>query len=352
MRGAGSGCSACHSARRVAGGAHPPIDGVVPDERCLGCHSRSARISLSYQGLAEVHDGADCPSPVTLFDGRPGCRVTEDVHHASGIACTDCHLHTELMGDGKAHAHQEDAVELRCESCHGPAGAANEATWADVQDPSSVAMLARRRATRLPGERVRRGVRGTPLWNLRSDGGGVWRLLRKADSAPIVVPQTPTDTNHARAGHERLTCGACHSAWTPLCPECHTSFEPDGEQWDFGAAAARPGRWVEAPASFGWGEPPLGVTADGWIVPVVPGMHATIEVDPETGRSVRRRLFARAAPHTTSRLGRTCVSCHRARQDGLAWAPDLPGQGTRVGLRPLTAQERERISRADLTPQD
>jgi hypothetical protein len=49
-----SGCGACHSRSKAAGAPHAPIDAVPPDSRCFGCHSRSARISLSYQGLVEV----------------------------------------------------------------------------------------------------------------------------------------------------------------------------------------------------------------------------------------------------------------------------------------------------------
>jgi len=340
VRGAGSGCSACHSASRTAGGAHPTIDGVVPDDRCLGCHSRSARISLSYRGLAEVHPGAECAEPRELFDGRPGCQVTPDVHQAAGLGCTDCHLHTELMGDGQLHAHQEQAVEVSCASCHGPASSANEATWAEVDDPITATLLSRRGQTRPGNERVRRGARGTPLWNLRPAAVGTsdstdWTLSRKADGKAMPVPVTPSDADHQLAGHQRLSCSACHAAWAPMCPECHTSFDASGEQWDFGAGAVRPGRWVEAPATFGWAEPGLGVTAEDTIVPVVPGMHATIEGSAMGRRELR--LFARAAPHTTSKAGRACASCHHDRADPLAWSPEQPGQGTRVGLRSLDA---------------
>ncbi len=345
VRGAGSGCSACHSASRTPGGAHPTIDGVVPDERCLGCHSRSARISLAFQGLAEVHPGAECEAPRQLFDGRPGCEVTPDVHRVAGMACTDCHLHTELMGDGQRHAHQEQAVEISCVSCHGPASAANEATWAEVDDPITATLLARRGQSRELTEAVRRGQRGTPLWNLRPGAeraeGSSWTLSRKADGKAMPVPPTPPDANHQLAGHQRLTCSACHAAWAPMCPECHTRFDPGGEQWDFGAGEVRPGRWVEGPAPFGWAEPGLGVSPDDTIVPVVPGMHATI--DRGAAGSVTQRLFARAAPHTTSKTGRECSSCHHQRTDPLAWSPKQPGQGTRVGLRSMDAAAWARV---------
>lgn len=348
VRGAGSGCSACHSASRAAGAPHPSIDGVVPDARCLGCHSRSGRISLGYQGLAEVHEGSDCAVPERLFDGRPGCRLEADVHHTAGLSCTDCHLHTELMGDGRSHAHQEQALEVSCAACHGPSSAANEATWADVVDPITAVLLARRGQVRPPEEAVRRGTRGTPLWNLRPDGEGGWRLQSKGDGRALAVPQVLPDADHGLAGHERLTCSACHSAWAPLCPECHTSFDPAGEQWDFGAGRITPGRWVEAPAAFGWGLPSLGARADGAIVPVVPGMFGALPAvggggDPHSRRTAVPRRFAPTAPHTTSRAGRSCASCHLEVDGPLAWTPEQPGEGTRVGLRALDATEHARL---------
>ena len=44
-------------ARRQAAPA-PAVDARVTDDRCLGCHSRSGRIALTYEGLYEVRKGA------------------------------------------------------------------------------------------------------------------------------------------------------------------------------------------------------------------------------------------------------------------------------------------------------
>ena len=112
----GSGCSSCHL---EAQDGHPAIAPIPSNERCLGCHSRSARLSLAYEGLAEMKAGEEaCEAPVTLHDGRPGCSLEADLHHEAGLECVDCHLHTELMGSGEAHQHKEQALEVSCESCH------------------------------------------------------------------------------------------------------------------------------------------------------------------------------------------------------------------------------------------
>ncbi len=174
IHGNGSGCSACHVARREKGSlprAHPPIDSRVTDDRCLGCHSRSLRIALSYAGLAEIEPhqakgpDAPCAAPgalVALHDGRPACRVAPDVHQAAGMACIDCHLHTDLMGDGTARAHKEDQVEITCEACHGPVRAGGEVSWSEVEDTISREILAResRREEGKQEDLLRKGKRG------------------------------------------------------------------------------------------------------------------------------------------------------------------------------------------------
>ncbi|MCB9735046.1 MAG: hypothetical protein H6745_20860 [Deltaproteobacteria bacterium] len=386
--GAASGCSACHSAPRPTPLApHPEVSAHVPDARCLGCHSRSGRIALSYAGLAEV-DGpaaAGCAEPVELYDGRPACRMPADVHAAAGLACVDCHVHSELMGDGVAHRHEEEATEVRCESCHGPdppsvaAGSPVETTWAAVTDAISRDLLRQRGETRPPEERVRLGTRGTPLWNLRPTGpGGAWVLTGKLDGRSHPVARTPDDAAHTLPGHERLTCAACHDTWAPRCATCHTRFEPSAPQWDFGLARETRGRWIEEHVAFDVGPPALGVDAASRIRPAVPAMVAELDATTAGGQRRSLRLYALARPHTTQRRARSCASCHtEASALGLgegsldvtpegvsfhstdpgpasqAAATDrwttlfaaTPGESTHVGARSLDAEEQRRVLR-------
>ena len=388
VTGAGSGCSACHSLSHPGPGRpHPAIAGVPVDGFCFGCHSRSGRISLSYGGLAEVRGAGlqGCEVTQELPDGRTACRQERDLHNAAGLACVDCHLHSELMGDGTSWSHQERATEITCQACHGPG--ASQTTWSAVDDPITTSILGLHKEPRRPEEQVRLGERGTPLWNLRpaselvptatgqsSDPPEGWILLRKLDGSQLPVPQTSDGPHHALKGHERVTCDACHAAWAPACADCHTRFEPEGEQWDFGAAAVRPGAWVETAEHFGVAPPALAVHGDR-IVPAMPGMVARLELDPPTDH----RLYARAAPHTTG-PGRSCASCHaepwslglgagalsieqgavdpevvfvpatplegRQTLPPDAWVqlfPPRPGQGTRSDLRSLDATEQRRL---------
>ena len=380
IHGNGSGCSACHVARRLPGAVprpHPAVDARVTDDRCLGCHSRSGRIALTYEGLWEVEKeqaGACDDAATTLHDGRPACRAEADVHRLAGLSCVDCHLHTDLMGDGREWEHEEEQVEVTCEACHGPVRDGGETAWAEVKDPISRDLLRQRGETRPPGERVRLGRRGTPLWNLRPSGSG-WVTLRKGQGVALATKQTPIDANHVLPGHERLTCSSCHAAWAPTCSTCHTTFDPGGKQWDFAKAAETPGRWIETSDGYAARPPALAVRADGRIAPAVPGMVMDLDATAAGGPKVSRRLYSSFDPHSTGKRARTCESCHLS-----AWALGLgtgtlslegpvpafrpatpaaeeprmasdawtnldarqPGVGTRVGLRSLDAGELRR----------
>lgn len=336
----GSGCGACHT-RVSDGNGHSTVQGTVPDARCFGCHSRSSRISLSYRGLAEVSGPPtlDCPADTLLADGRPMCRIPADVHHDAGVACTDCHLHTELMGDGNAYLHAEDAVEITCEACHDPVRPGREHTWWEVRDTVTSAILRLRIQWRPDTEPVRLGRHGTPIWNLRPTRGGTgWTLYRKSDGKPLDVTPTPADPDHTLPGHTRLSCAACHTAAAPTCPTCHTRFDPEGEQWDFGAGRVRSGEWIETHAGMGTAPPSLAIGADGRIRPAIPGMVGTLDARAAGGSLRKIELFSVLDPHNTRKEARTCVDCHTQ--------PDvlIRGTGTRVGARPFNAAERARIA--------
>jgi len=286
----------------------------------------------------------------------------------------DCHVHTELMGDGVSHAHAEDALEVRCESCHGPDASGTTTRWAEVRDGTTLALLRLRGETRPPEEPVRTGSRGTPLWNVRPREGEGWVLRRKRDGAALAIPPTPVDADHVQPGHERLSCVACHAAWAPTCPTCHTRFDADAAQWDFGAGREIPGAWIETNEGVGLGPPALGVSARDRIEPAIPGMIATLDLPGGEQRRVRR--FSLLDPHTTTRRARRCTSCHdgtvalglgegtlergpsgprfipshadpadsrRAKAGWVGLAPAEPGQGTRIGDRSFDAREHQRI---------
>ncbi len=151
----GGGCIACHlrygadarielaryqrerSANSAGTGAgeptaprvHPDVTIGMERANCFGCHSRSGRISTSYEGWHEVGEEAPRHSDVEpsrgeaatrrLADGRLFTFVAPDVH-ARSMDCIDCHTAREVMGDGVLRRRAHEALRVACEDCHRP----------------------------------------------------------------------------------------------------------------------------------------------------------------------------------------------------------------------------------------
>ena len=246
----GGGCLACHI-NSYPDDAHPALTREVSDARCFGCHSRSARISLSYTGLAETNKPGDSDlnsgtvtssrPPLRLPDGRYVERKPPDVHFTAGMTCTACHKGTDLMAAAGDAVHQRDAVDARCDDCHS---------------------------------------------------------------------QMSTTVPAHDAAHERLECATCHSQWVPQCFGCHMEYDADGRQWDHIEQRETAGRWQERRSDFHNEPGALGVTEDGRIELFIPGMIMTL-VHPDWDEEKFVRAFAPISPHTIG-AARSCASCHRS----------------------------------------
>ena len=341
----GGGCVACHlsydretlaalkdyEARKESGAAtppkrHPAISLDIGNSQCFGCHSRSGRISTSYEGWHEMHDppaaASDRDRPVpsryrVLEDDRVFERVLPDIHHERGLDCIDCHTANEVMGDGKAHAHKRAQLKVGCEDCHARPGARLASVPGSKLDPESRRILALREWTGVPGEKHGVARSGEPLVNVVVDTGGRAQMIRKRSGQRLKLqPMAAVCTEGG--GHERLSCGSCHSAWAPRCVTCHTSYDPKGEGFDVLADADVKGAWTEKAGPFVANAPTLGVQRGGrdgkeTIETFVPGMIMTVDRATKVGASpdvLFWRLYARSEPHTTRRETRSCESCH------------------------------------------
>lgn len=379
----GGGCVACHlredtprSDVRVDPRAfvHAGLSQNVGDESCFGCHSRSARISLTYAGFRETFDD-QAAGRRALADGRSAVLVEPDVHHAKGLACIDCHTARELMGDGLRHAHEERATRVRCSTCHRTAPARSiDRSELELEAATIVRLRGPGLARHLLEDRT-----GEALTNAGPLAGGGVELVAKLTGVRHVA-KPPALACSRQPGHERLSCQSCHASWAHRCPSCHTERDRDGN-------------WVEFDAEPRVAPPVLGVTLrDGEerIEPFVPGMISTHNPpNPTVPKPLPRvaselfgprtrlvRLHAFAVPHTTSQSGRSCRSCHtdpvalgygegtlrvserswlfepkwpRSPLDGLpldAWIgfrENLPGPSTRLGQRSLDRREQDRV---------
>ena len=367
----GGGCTACHLtyskqalldlssylAERAAGRApnapttHPDISIAISPEHCFGCHSRSGRISTSYEGWMEVENpvvvapgfspgvvvapgfspGGRARRYRTLEDGRTFVHVAPDVHFERGMACVDCHASREVMGDGIEHARKSEAVKVACEDCHDARLGERSVALERLDAESRKIATLRGRTT--PGERFLVTADGAlPLVNTAVGADGTPFLITKGEKKRLEL-RPPAPVCLEGGGHARLTCISCHNAWAPRCTGCHTAFEPGTEAVDLLSGETVRGAWVETASGFSAQPPTLGMrtvshplSADqevgrhrepgdgGEVVDTfIPGMVLTIDRHTSAGGrpdTVFRRLYARAFSHTISKGARPCASCH------------------------------------------
>jgi quinol-cytochrome oxidoreductase complex cytochrome b subunit len=399
----GGGCNACHlnyadqaiaelseyfgtempdSSRWTA---HPSIDLNISDNHCFGCHSRSGRISTSYEGWHETllhrDDATSADTLRVLDDGRVFRLMTADVHHTAGMQCIDCHDSYELMGDGNFYMHEEDQVKTKCEDCH----FSGNAVKTTVTDAETIKILQVKGMDYSKLEFLANSA-GRVMWNtgINERGEAIFHSKVSHNSHPL---SPPADACSRGEAHDRLSCQSCHTAWVPQCIGCHNEYDPRVPAYDMIARREETGGWVEFVGKYLAGRPALGVIEceESRIHTFVPGMVLTIDKstydkdieDPH----VFHRLYAPLSAHTTAAEGRDCRSCHNDpvaigfghgtlkyhtdnatgrwqftprfaanENDGLpedAWIPFLGEAGqknsTRTNTRPFSLEEQRRI---------
>ncbi|HRY31361.1 MAG TPA: hypothetical protein P5531_00140 [Bacteroidales bacterium] len=295
---------------------HPAVSIRTGNSHCFGCHSRSGRIALSYEGwhecLEEDTAGKAGGKYRVLADGRLLEFVSADVHHEIGMQCTDCHDAMEVMGDGNLYRHKEEAVKIRCTDCHRIA----PPVIFQAEDLDYESAKIRRlwgMDSLLPF--IAGDISGRPLPGARLRGDSMVFRIRGGTADLPLRPPAPACVRGKV--HESLSCSSCHTAWAPRCIGCHTAFSPAETGWDHLAKKETKGQWTEQVAAFVHSLPSLGVDhreGKRVIRTVVPGMiisldQASFPGSAEKDRSFHR-LYAPLEAHTTMRKGRSCKSCH------------------------------------------
>lgn len=154
---------------------------------------------------------------------------------------------------------------------------------------------------------------------------------------------------------QKIECYGCHSAWAPQCYGCHVKvdFSGDKKATDWVAAgnthfpdghtaeSIRDGKPPVAPgvasgktsenrSYLRWENPVLGINGEGRVGPIIPGcQQITTVIGPNGETLIHNKIWrtppntegggangqrgidmAPAAPHTTDRVARSCISCH------------------------------------------
>ena len=207
-------------------------------------------------------------------------------------------------------------------------------------------------------------ARGNPFGNVVRAGKKI--IIHSAGGLDFEVPslksinmndswKNPQAAKTAMIGVNKhiktMECYTCHSAWAPQCYGCHVKIDysggkksmdwvksgnlqfPDGQTAESrrdGKAPQQPGKAQEARTYLRWENPVLGVNGEGRVSPIIPGCQQITTVIGPDGRTLVNNKIWRtgpdmegggkegqrgidmtpAAPHTTVREARPCVSCH------------------------------------------
>ncbi len=366
-----SGCTSCHMVYDKLGtyaGSDPTIPksspvhpirheitAAIPSEQCATCHFQGARIGLAFRGIREggFKEDQTPPNAVaiqdTLYGHSPGYYFSDedssndidetppDLHYAAGMHCSDCHVGSDVHGDGRIYSSSKLQVDLRCEDCHGT-----------VRDP-----------IRPDDDGVFRTASGRALSQLSvgSDGGVV--LTGRVDGAAHPVAQVAdllgegggaSAAMHAAMAPDAagwshtdaLTCDTCHTSWAQQCVGCHVTYDLRLEQVDYQTGTTSPGLTQGGRSMFSISDVLLGTGQDGRVQGVMASqqvqmtvvgssLYGSVDGEILQGETVddgaggtrvlgefrhRNGLeanngFAPIFSHTTTREPRGCDVCHR-----------------------------------------
>jgi hypothetical protein len=355
-----SGCSACHVLYAPDGvyqGADPTIPNApvyaathtitkaIPTEQCTTCHFQGGRIGLLFRGIREGgFTGQDPPNAEfwneSVYDHQPGYYILDedttndydetppDVHYEAGMHCADCHVGSDVHGDGRLYTTSKHQVDVRCEDCHG------SETQARIADVSG----------------IYRTISGRALPQLSTNQAGDVVLTGIVDGAEHIVQQTSaleteTSTVHSTDGsgeaHETLTCDTCHTSYNLYCLGCHVNVDYRFEQRDQQTGLTSPGLVGGSRDTYMLDQVLLGMSPAGRIQSVVPSQQVQIRVYDTNGDLVLGHpqpnddkdigLFrvtdtseaniglAPFFQHTTSTKSRACSQCHRTEDSPSEW---------------------------------
>ncbi len=337
------GCAACHFTYNAAGryqGNDATISKAEPGHAafhrmtalpaqglCLQCHKS---LALSSHGSPTKLN----KTPAVPWPGRG--LIKTDVHLARGMECIDCHTQFDIMGDGNIYSRQYQAVEIRCETCHGDSESLP--TVAEITDPEDrVIRLARHYQgfTNTLGDKMVLSARHNKLTNVKMLGGKIVTLSKRTGKKFITPLVKNSKYGHRIPQHQsRLACTACHSQWVPKCAGCDAFFKASIASSSAGNFSGA-GDWTHGRPAMEVEEPLLMVGPRGRVTPMTtPNAHTLTVLDAKghplsvidkngdalgqykewqfvnpLGYSGSQAAHA-TAPHSVGAKTRSCTSCH------------------------------------------
>mgnify|MGYP000636800988 FL=1 len=272
----------------------------------------------------EISSTVDPDKEAPLFVGKG--RVMRDVHTARGMDCTDCHTQLDIMGDGNLYSKQHEAVEIRCETCHGDSR--SYPSISQITDPvDSVIRISKhyKGGPNKVDDWMAVSARNRKMTNVKVQDGRMVTIGKQSGKVHEIPLVKDFLAAHSIPQHQsRLECSACHARWVVRCPVCHQSIIGDPLQAP-----------VLTSHSLDIGEPSLMIGPRGKVAPMLtqPERHLTVldekgNLIPVLGRMGTQRghyrqwaftnphgtsgsnLAYALNPHSIRKQARSCTSCH------------------------------------------
>ena len=289
----------------------------------------------------------------------------KDIHFERGMHCIDCHTEQDIHGDNRIWGSMIDAIEIRCEDCHGTVTERAKLVTSGVAGGNPLAD--RRTAPRVFTGRRQFEVKrdGRIVQRSKIYEGLTWEIPQLVDT---VDPSNskyneraaraktmryggewggatldPSKLAHANA---KMECYTCHSAWNTQCYGCHLSADVNRKEsaihWD--------SRTTKAYVQYN----PMLLRADGFLIGIngtakgnkySPMRSASAVVasarDGNRNEVVHQQPTIAASghsgyavtpnpPHTVRTTeSRSCTDCHVSEaNDNNAWLAAVFGMGT------------------------
>ena len=300
--------------------------------------------------------------------------MQEDIHFQKGMLCQDCHTSNDMHGDGFLGGANAAAVEVECQDCHGTTKAYPWELPLGYSDEfnTTAATGEARGVTQTMAEYLKKGsvndardgylltARGNPLIHAVKDGNEIMmhlasgkdiklQPLKKLKEEEKLSPKGLLAMDSISSHNDNMECYTCHASWAPQCYGCHVKIDySKGKQNPDYLKASHDhdlhgrtggmknlkkylvdGKVTETRSFMRWEDPPLAQNGEGRISPTIPGCQTTITVIGKDGKALLKNHIykipnvegageegqnaidmAPVQPHTISKEGRSCESCH------------------------------------------
>ncbi len=309
-----SGCSACHILYKNSGEHLHQFTKKIPVVQCLHCHNFN-RVGVDYVGYFEHDYSNSYRSPIYKGGTPPKIygidqhRLQMDIHFEKGMDCIDCHNIKQIMGDGRNISFKYQVEKIECFSCH--------ASGKEIITKVSGKRLKspKYNEKRISHEKHKTlecyschsiwGAQDYGLNVIREDYEGYFKWMNLKD---INIPDTQHILHNSLGNYGelyKLDSNKENFSGNMLPPE----------STDYIDNKLAKGVWYIGWLFRRWEEPILGINTRGKISPVRPDYQFYLSwVDENFNIKIDndKKIFNwnPYVPHTTSKYGRGCYSCH------------------------------------------